>query len=46
MVGYLSVKAVWKQFFGYGFGFIESYYKVNILRKKPETIFPELFFKV
>lgn len=45
-VGYLSVIAVWKQFFGYGLGFIESYFKINILNKKPEEALPELFFKV
>ena len=45
-IGYLSVKAVWKMFFNYGFGFIESYYKVHIQKQNPETIFPELFFKV
>jgi len=30
---------------GYGFGFLESYFKINILRRKPEIAFPELFFK-
>ena len=45
-IGYLSVKAVWKQFFGYGFGFISSFYKINILKQKPEDAFPELFFKI
>ena len=45
-VGFLSVIAVWKQFFGYGLGFIESFYKINILKKKPQEAFPELFFKI
>ncbi|MEO8516023.1 MAG: glycosyltransferase [Flavobacterium sp.] len=45
-VGYLSIIAVWKQFFGYGLGFIESFFKINILKKKPQDAFPELFFKV
>ncbi len=45
-VGFLSVIAVWKQFFGYGLGFISSYYKINILNKKPQEAFPELFFKL
>lgn len=44
-VGYLSIIAVWKQFFGYGLGFIESFFKINILKKKPQEAFPELFFK-
>ncbi|MFK7000469.1 glycosyltransferase [Flavobacterium oreochromis] len=45
-VGVYSIIAVWRQFFGYGMGFIESYYKINILKKSPEEAFPELFFKV
>ena len=46
LIGYYSVIAVWKQFFGYGLGFIKSYYKIHILKENPETAFPELFFKV
>jgi len=45
IVGYLSVKAAWKQFSGYGFGFIESYIKIIVLKQQPEQAFPELFFK-
>lgn len=45
-IGYLSLIAVWKQFYGYGLGFIKSYYKVIILKQKPQDAFPELFFKV
>lgn len=45
IVGYLSVKAAWKQFSGYGFGFLESFLKISILKKQPEDVFPELFFK-
>jgi glycosyltransferase involved in cell wall biosynthesis len=44
-VGLLSVKAVWKQFFGYGIGFIESFFKIILLNQKPQDAFPELFFK-
>jgi len=44
-IGYLSMKAVWKQFYGYGTGFIESFIKVIVLKQKPEAVFPELFFK-
>jgi len=43
-IGYLSVIAVWKQFFGYGKGFIISYMKVILLKQKPQEAFPELFF--
>ena len=45
-IGLLSVVAVSKQFFGYGKGFLLAYYKVIILKQKPEIAFPELFFKV
>lgn len=46
IIGLLSIVAVWKQFFGYGFGFLESFFKIAILGKKPQDAFPELFFKV
>jgi len=45
IVGYLSAIAAWKQFSGYGFGFIESFVKITILKQQPEVAFPELFFK-
>ena len=45
-IGFLSVLAVSKQFFGYGRGFLESYFKIIINKQKPEQAFPELFFKV
>ena len=45
-IGFLSVIAVSKQFFGYGRGFLESYFKIIINKQKPEIAFPELFFKV
>jgi len=44
-IGWLSVVATWKQFNGYGIGFIESFVKINLLKQKPEQAFPELFFK-
>ncbi|NDP26563.1 MAG: glycosyltransferase [Flavobacterium sp.] len=44
-IGFLSIKAVWKQFFGYGTGFLESFLKIIILNQKPQEAFPELFFK-
>lgn len=44
-IGFLSIKAVWKQFYGYGTGFLESFIRVIILKQKPEQAFPELFFK-
>jgi hypothetical protein len=45
-IGYLSVVAVWKQFYGYGIGFLESFIKIIILKKKPQEAFPRMFFKV
>ncbi|MFV8351653.1 glycosyltransferase [Flavobacterium sp. XS2P14] len=45
-IAYLSLIAVWKQFYGYGTGFMKSYYKIIILKQKPQVAFPELFFKV
>jgi len=45
-IGYLSVIAVWKQFFGYGIGFIKSYFQIIIMKRKPQDVFPELFFKI
>lgn len=44
-IGLLSIIAVWKQFFGYGIGFIESFFKIIILKRNPQEVFPELFFK-
>jgi hypothetical protein len=44
-IGFLSIIAVWKQFFGYGVGFVESFVKINILRREPIEAFPYLFFK-
>ncbi len=43
-IGLLSLVAVWKQFFGYGNGFIQSYFKIIVLKQKPQEAFPELFF--
>jgi dephospho-CoA kinase len=46
LIGLLSIVAVWKQFFGYGIGFLTSFYKISVLGKQPQEAFPELFFKV
>jgi glycosyltransferase involved in cell wall biosynthesis len=43
-IGYLSLIAVWKQFYGYGMGFLKSYIKVILMKQKPQEAFPELFF--
>lgn len=44
-IAWLSNIAVWRQFMGYGHGFIESYVKIRLMKRKPEAVFPELFFK-
>ena len=44
-IGWLALVATWKQFNGYGAGFLQSFIKINILKQKPELAFPELFFK-
>lgn len=45
-IGFLSIIAVWKQFYCYGNGFLESYIKIILLKQKPQEAFPELFFRV
>lgn len=46
IIGSYAVKAVWKQFSGYGFGFLQSFIKIHILKQKPQVAFPELFFTI
>lgn len=43
-IGLLSIVAVWKQFKGYGSGFLLSHYRIHWLKKNPQEAFPELFF--
>jgi len=43
-VGVLSIVAVIFQFMGYGYGFLKSTILVNFSKRKPQEIFPELFF--
>ena len=43
-IGFLSVFAVWKQFYGYGTGFLKSFITIQLLKRKPQDVFPELFF--
>lgn len=33
------------QFYGYGLGFLKSWFFIHVLKKNPEQTFPELFFK-
>jgi len=45
-VALLSLLATAIQFFGYGYGFLKSTLYINSTNKKPEEIFPELFFRM
>ncbi|MDF4202782.1 glycosyltransferase [Maribacter sp. SA7] len=45
-VALLSLVATAIQFFGYGYGFLKSTLYINSSSKKPEEIFPKLFFRV
>ncbi|MEM9076579.1 MAG: glycosyltransferase [Bacteroidota bacterium] len=44
-VAFLSIFAALVQFSGYGYGFLKSTFLVNFSKKKPEVLFPKLFFK-
>ncbi|MCK0147720.1 glycosyltransferase [Arenibacter sp. F26102] len=44
-VAFLSLIAVVIQFVGYGFGFLKNSILIAISNKKPEELFPKLFFK-
>jgi glycosyltransferase involved in cell wall biosynthesis len=46
LVSLLSLLAILVQFIGYGYGFLKSTILLKISNKNPETIFPELFFKL
>ncbi len=45
-VAFFSLLATVIQFFGYGYGFLKSTLYINLSNKKPEEIFPKLFFIV
>ena len=44
-VSFLSIFAIFIQFFGYGYGFFKTTFAIKILKKNPEQQFPNLFFK-
>jgi glycosyltransferase involved in cell wall biosynthesis len=44
-IGSLSLLAAIIQFYGYGYGFLKSFFAVQLLSKDPKIEFPELFFK-
>lgn len=43
-IGFLSVLAVFIQFFGYGIAFLKSSIFIKLLKKDPQKQFPSLFF--
>lgn len=44
-IGAMSLFATFIQFWGYGVGFLWATIQVQLLKKNPEVVFPELFFK-
>lgn len=44
-IGVMSVWAMGIQFYGYGKGFLKSVIEIQWLKKNPEEVFPNLFFK-
>ena len=42
-VGLLSIQTTLIQFFNYGYGFLESQFKLNILKQNPKKAFPSHF---
>ncbi len=45
LIGFLAIFSTIIQFYSYGTGFAISYYRIFIMKLKPELAFPELFFK-
>ncbi|TCI94868.1 glycosyltransferase [Tenacibaculum sp. M341] len=44
-VAFLSIYAVFVQFFGYGLAFLKSTFYIRLLNRDPQKQFPKLFFK-
>ena len=44
-VGLLSLVSVFYQFYGYGSGFIRSYWRLHLLKLQPEEVFPKQFVR-
>lgn len=44
-VAFLALFATGVQFLGYGYGFLKSTIYLNFSKKRPEVLFPKLFFK-
>lgn len=44
-VGILSILTTIIQFFGYGYGFLQSWFLIQVLKKNPREVFPNHFSK-
>jgi len=44
-IAFYTIIATLIQFYGYGIGFLLSYFKISIFKMQPEQAFPKLFFK-
>lgn len=44
-ISFLTIIATFIQFFGYGAGFLYSYFLLNIKKQDPQVAMPEMFFK-
>jgi glycosyltransferase involved in cell wall biosynthesis len=44
-IGFMAIRAMFIQFFGYGFGFLKATFYIHWLQKDPQKQFPSLFFK-
>ena len=45
LIGFLAIRAVFTQFFGYGLAYLKSTLLIRVLGRDPEKQFPHLFFK-
>jgi hypothetical protein len=43
-IAFMSLATTLIQFYGYGLGFLKSWFFVHVLKKRPQNAFPELFF--
>lgn len=44
-IAFQAIMAIFVQFFGYGYGFLKSTFVIKVLKKEPESYYPNLFFK-
>ena len=44
-IGFISIAALFIQFFGYGIAFLKSSILIKLLKRDPVKQFPKLFFK-